>query len=68
LAEDVVGQHVEHRRLVERLHRELGEQAVAPVKQIVDVAHDDRALARAGTQPGDRVRVERIVLVGGDRG
>ena len=68
VAEDVVGEDVEHRRLVDRLDAVLGEQGVTPVEQVVDVLHHDRLLEGAWAQAGDGVGVERILLVGLQRG
>ena len=46
-AEDVGGEHIQHRGLVDRLHRVLSEQVVAPVDEVVDILHHNRLLKGA---------------------
>ena len=66
-AEQVVGEHVEHPRLVDALRGVLPEQHVAPVEDVVDVGHHHGAPVGDRAQLGDRVRVERVVQVGLDQ-
>ena len=51
--------------LVDALAGVLPEEHVAPVEEVVDVGHDDRAAVGRRAQRRDRVRVERVVAVGG---
>jgi len=66
-AEDVRGHDVEHLRLVDRFHRELGEQGVGPVKQVADAIHHDGLLERTDPVACNRPRIERVALVCRDR-
>ena len=54
--EQVGGEHVAERGLVDRLDRHLREQAVAPGDQVVEVLHHDEVLERdrPGTSRGER--------------
>ena len=60
-AEDLRGDHVEQRRLAQRLARVGGEQVVGPGDQVVEIRHD-RAL-HVGDRPlvGEQERIERIL-------
>ena len=68
LPQQVVGEQVEHPRLVDALRGVLAEQHVAPVEQVVDVGHHHGAAVGAGAHRRDRVRVERVVEVPAHRG
>ena len=61
-AEQVGGEEIEQRSLVDRFPRVLRETLVAPVDQIVDVAHHDRLLIGAGAKVGDREGIEGVVV------
>ena len=60
-AEDVGGEDVDLRRLLDRLHRVAAEQLVAPLDEVVDVLHHHRLLIGGDAQPGDDVRRERLL-------
>ena len=65
--EQVRGQHVDLRGLVERLDRVLAEQEVAPRDEVVEILHDDVHLVGEIAAAGDHVRLERLVAPRGDR-
>ena len=54
-------QHVELRRLVDRLHRVLFEELIAPFDQIIDVLQHNRPLVRHRAQLRDNVGVKRVL-------
>lgn len=66
-AEEISRDHIEQRRLADRLAREARELAVAPVDQVFDVPQEDGLLIRRRPQTRDRVWVERILRIGLER-
>lgn len=53
--------YIHLRGFIDRFDRVLPEQVIAPGNEIVEVLHDHRFLVRHRAQPGDQVRVERII-------
>ena len=65
-AEQLTGEHVQQRGLVDRLDRVAPEQLVTPVDQGIDVAHHNCLLVGHRAEPGDHVGHERVVAPLGD--
>ena len=65
-AQQIARIHIKQRRGGDRFPGEFGEQHVAPGDQHVQILHQGRFLIRPDPQPGDRVRIERIVVVDRD--
>ena len=59
----IVGEDVEHARLVDALAGVLAEQHIAPIEQIVDVGHHGGAAVGNAAQRGNGVGIERIVEI-----
>ena len=60
-SQEVGGQHIALRRLVDGLHRVLLEQVVAPGDQVVQVLHHHAVLIGQMPRPRDRVGLEWLV-------
>src|SRR5208283_3005569 len=56
--EEVGGEDIAQGGLVDRLDGHLGEQAVAPGDEVVEVLHHDVVLEGDGSRPGHRERLE----------
>ena len=61
LAEDVRCEDIQLGRLVDRFHRVLAEQLIAPGDEVVEVLHHDRRLVRGRSQSREEMWIERVL-------